>query len=278
MTPAPTITFSKPGILAPPAPATAAPTGDPLARYITKTESQRLFVMIYGGPVTGKTTGARTFPNPTIVDFENNLPAGTERTIPMWNDAFVDGIEPRKHPAGPANRRDCMMRHIVPDLAKHMPAGSTTVIDSLTRIETWYNLQEDFEPKPLGSNGKVDTNTLFRNRLTFFDSLLTKFSASACNIVMIVHSQFERDENREVTRNIRPALMGQIGEKLPGYFPILLQAVTQHPLGKDGKPDVSQPLQYLWRVRSSQFEKARVPKSVDVDFIPQNYNELLKYV
>ena len=249
-----------------------------LDKYLTKTESQRLFVMIYGGPVTGKTTGARTFPNPVVVDFENNLPSGTEQVIPMWNDAFVDKIEARKHPTHPANRRDVLIRHIVPDLTKCMPAGSTVVIDSLTRIETWYNLQEELEPPPLGNNGKPDTNALFRRRLVFFDSLLTRFSGSACNVVMIVHSQFERDENREITRNIRPALMGQIGEKLPGYFPILLQAVRQHPLGKDNKPDTTKPLEYLWRVRSTQFEPARVPKPVAVDFIPQNCNELMKYV
>lgn len=241
------------------------------SEYFQTTNSARIFAMIYGQPVTGKTTGARTFPDPHIIDFEGNLPPGTNKVVPMWDNDFVDKIKPRAHPSYVANRRDALLI-VATNLAKDMPAGSTLIIDSLTRIETWFNIQEEQEPKPISDKTKnTDTNALFRKRLIYFDTLLTMFTTAKCNVVFVVHQQFERDEKREVTQHVRPALMGQIGEKLPGFFPILLQAVRQQ-----AKP--TDPVQFNWRVRSSMFEPARVPKPVAVDFIPQSYTELQKYL
>lgn len=239
--------------------------------YFQTTTTSRVFALIYGQPVTGKTTGARTFPDPHIIDFENNLPPDTHKVAPMWNDDFIDKIKPRSHPAYYANRRDALLI-VSANLAKSMPAGSTLIIDSLTRIESWFDLQEAQEPKPLSEKTKqVDTNALFRTRLTYFSTLLNMFTTAKCNVVFIVHQQFERDENREVTKHVRPALMGQIGEKLPGYFPVLLQAVRQQATPKD-------PVKFNWRIMSSMFEPARVPKPTTVEFIPQSYTELQKYL
>mgnify|MGYP006275728373 CR=1 FL=1 len=241
------------------------------SEYFQTTESARIFAMIYGQPVTGKTTGARTFPDPHIIDFEGNLPPGTAKVVPMWNDAFVDKVKPRAHPAYSANRRDALLI-VAKNLANTMPAGSTLIIDSLTRIETWFNIQEEEEPKPISDKTKnVDTNALFRKRLIYFDTLLTMFTTAKCNVVFVVHQQFERDEKREVTQHVRPALMGQIGEKLPGYFPVLLQAVRR-------QATPTAPVTFDWRVKATMFEPARVPKPVAVDFIPQKYEELAKYL
>jgi hypothetical protein len=235
------------------------------------TENTRVMCMIYGQPVTGKTTGARTFPDPHILDFENNLPKGVGKVIPMWDDSFVDSIKKRVHQSWSANRRDVALM-VAKDLATQMPAGSTLIIDSLTRLETWYNIQENEEPPILSEKTKQqDTNAHYRKRLIYFDTFLTMFTTAKCNVVMIVHQQFERDEKREVTQHVRPALMGQIGEKLPGYFPVLLQAVR-----RQAKP--TDPVTFDWRVKSSMFEPARIPKPIAQDFIPQSYTELAKYL
>ena len=55
-----------------------------LAKYLTTTGPQKIFALIYGPPVSGKTTGARTFPNPIIIDIDHNLPEGVQNvmTIP----------------------------------------------------------------------------------------------------------------------------------------------------------------------------------------------------
>ena len=249
-----------------------------IQEYCTTTETQRLFVLIYGHPVTGKSTGARTFPDPYIIDLENNLPGNTKNVVPLWNDAFVDKYKARKHKDFPADRRMLLVETLIPQFARTLTGQQTLIIDSLTRLETWYNMQEDKEPKPLGRDNKVDSNALWRNRLNYFQGLLTALSGSACNVVFTSHLQFERDEKREVTSFVRPALMGQIGEQLPGFFPICLQAVRDHIDLASGKLDPKAPLTYAWRIKASLTAPARVPKATDREFIKQDYNELMKYV
>jgi len=238
-----------------------------LADYTSTTTAQRAFALIYGPPCTGKSTGARTFPGPIHIDFDNNLPAGTPNVIPMWDDAFVDKILPRTNPAYPANRRDALLR-VIADISKEVTSQNTLIIDSLTRVETWYNAQEEIEPKPRSAKtGEVDGHALFRKRLIYFDTLLTTFTGCAANVVFIVHQQQDRNEKGDVVAQIRPSLMGQVGEKLPGFFPILLQAVRQ-------TDPATKAVSYAWRVRPGPFEPARVPKPVTVDFIPQQYSKL----
>ena len=82
---------------------------DPIVdKYLTTTVTRKSMALIYGPPITGKTTGARTFPNPYIVDFDNNLPPGTPNVIPMWDETFVDKVKPRIAKEVP-NRRDVLL-------------------------------------------------------------------------------------------------------------------------------------------------------------------------
>ena len=244
-----------------------------LAKYLTTSGQLRAFVLLYGPPVSGKTTGALTFPNPVIIDVDHNLPAGLPNVIPLWDDKFVDGIKPRVNPAV-ANRRDALLI-ILSDLAKSLPAECTIVVDSLTRVETWFNTQESLEPKPRSAKtGAEDGFEMFRKRLTYFEVLFTMFTNCAANVVMIVHQQQDRDEKGAVTGQIKPALQGQIGEKMPGYFPIVLQAMRKSTAAV-GQP---QNVEFLWRIKPGLHEPARVPKPTAVDFIKQDYKELVKYL
>lgn len=241
-------------------------------KYLTTTTNQKASVLIYGDAISGKTTGSRTFPNPYIVDFDNNMPAGVERVIPMWDDAFVDKIAPRRVPKV-ANRKDALLI-VLADLAREIPADATVIIDSLSRVEHWYNIQELYEPKPVSAKtGKEDTMKLFRTRLDYFLTLFTQFTSAKCNVVFIAHAQRARDDDGDLTMQLKPALQGQIGDKLPQFFTSVLQ--TNRRLREGSKTGE---VEFLWRVRPSAFEPARVPKPVAVDFIPQQYSELVKYL
>lgn len=250
-------------------PAPFPPTG--MAKYLHTTTQQKIFAMIYGDPVTGKTTGARTFPNPVVVDFDNNMAAGVANVIPMWDEKFVDKIKGRIVP-GVANRRDALLV-VLADLAREMPEGSTVIIDSLTRIEHWFNIQESNEPKPKGRGGEDDTRQMFRKRLDYFLGLFCMFSAARCHAVFISHIQRSRDEDGDLTQQLKPALMGQIGDKMPGYFPTVLQALRQVDPAKKTEPP-----KYVWRTKPSAFEIARTPKPTPAEFIPQSFAELVKFV
>ena len=224
--------------------------------------------MIYGPPCTGKTTGARTFPNPIIVDFDNNIPPGTPDVIPMWSDAFVDTVVPRRGNKYP-DRIQALVR-ILGDLAAGARANQTIILDSLTRLETWYNLHEEEAPKPITEKGKVDKFELFRWRFAYFTKLLTLFSACPANIVFICHQQQEKDDDGRPVGQLKPHLVGQSADKLPGMFPTLLQAVRR--TDKDGN------VEFVWRVRPGNWEPARTPKPAKQDFIPQDYKTLLNYL
>ena len=246
-----------------------------LAKYMTTSGAQKIFALIYGPPVSGKTTGALTFPSPVIIDIDHNLRPGIPNVIPLWDDAFVDKIKPRINPAFPANRRDALLL-ILADLARSLPADHTIIVDSLTRLETWYNTQESLEPKPRSKKtGEEDGFEMFRKRLTYFEALFTMFTNCAANVVMLVHQQQDRDEKGQVTGQIKPSLQGQIGEKMPGYFPIVMQAVRKT---APGQPGAEPKVEFLWRIRPGIHEPARVPKPASVDFIKQDYHELLKFL
>lgn len=229
-------------------------------------------VLIYGAPVTGKTSGARTFPNPILVDFDNNLPPGTENVIPMWQDAFVDTVKPRINREWPANRRDALML-ILKDLANMVPAGHTIIIDSLTRIESWYNAQEAVEPPPLSKENKPDKFEMFRRRLLYFDTLFTCLVGCAANVVFVCHQQQERDDKGNQIGQLKPALIGQIGDKMPGYFPTVLQSIRRPVAGT-----TTGEVEFVWRIRPGNWEPARTPKPAKQDFIPQDYKTLLNYL
>ena len=155
---------------------------DTLSKYIKVSEkSPKLFVQLYGKPVTGKTTGALTFPNPLVVNFDNNLPAGVKQ-IPMYDDAFVDGIVKRSNPRYPANRRDAL-KAVMIDLCREMPEGSTIIVDSMSRVESAYNMQEDIEPKELTNKGEVDGFKMFRKRLTFYEDLFVLAQAARAHVL-----------------------------------------------------------------------------------------------
>jgi len=241
-----------------------------LEKYCRRTTAAKTMVLIYGPPLTGKTTGSLTFPNWVVVDIDHNLAEGLDRVVPLWDDQFVDGVIPRKiHSV--ANRTQALAI-ILADLVRDMPEDSTIVIDSLTRLESWYNTQEEKEPKPLSKRGEQDGFEMFARRLSYFTTILTICTAARANIVFTVHQQQERNDKGEVTGHIKPSLMGQIGEKLPGYFPVVLQAVRKEDPAKKGE------VQFFWRIRPSIYEPARVPKPVTFDFIPQQYSELKKYL
>jgi len=238
---------------------------DTLSKYIKVSEkSPKLFVQLYGKPVTGKTTGALTFPNPLVVNFDNNLPAGVKQ-IPMYDDAFVDGIVKRSNPRYPANRRDAL-KAVMIDLCREMPEGSTIIVDSMSRVESAYNMQEDIEPKELTNKGEVDGFKMFRKRLTFYEDLFVLAQAARAHVVFIFHQQQERDEKGDLTKQIKPGLLGQMADKSTAFFSTVLQAG----IGPKGE--------YLWRVRPTQYEPARVitTKPLTVDFIPQNFAALVE--
>lgn len=244
----------------------------PLPSYLTTTTARKTMALIYGPPITGKTTGARTFPNPHIIDFDNNLPPGTPNVVEMWNDEVVDKIKSRKV-KDVANRMDALLV-VASDLGHALPENSTIIIDSLTRVESWVNIQEKYEPQPRSNKtGEIDGHAVWRARLNYFDTLFTTLVGCAANVIFISHQQQDRNEKGEIVGQIRPALMGQIGEKLPGYFQTVMQACRQ----KNPDTKILEPI-YTWRLRPSVFETARVPKAPCPEFILQQYSELVKYL
>lgn len=252
------------------APSASTDSTSALDKYFRTTQQRKIMALIYGPPITGKTTGARTFPDPVIVDFDNNLPPDVANVVPMWDPKFIESLGYKSKCVKDVpypNRRGALIK-VLADLMATRPAGSTIIIDSLTRIESWYNLQEDNEAQPISAKtGNVDSQALWRTRLAWFDGLFNMCVASPQHIIFIAHQQQERDDKGNVVSQIRPALMGQIGEKLPGLFPYCMQAVRRKAGDK---------LEYVWRIKPGNWEPARVPKQDGPEFIPQTFSELLK--
>lgn len=222
-------------------------------------------ILLYGSPATGKTTAALTWPNPLVLNFDNNLRSGVAE-IPFWSAEFIDSIAKRTHPAHPPNRRDAL-RHIL--RSGKFDASQTVIVDSLTRVQSAYDMQENAEPPPLTKSGQIDTLKLFRLRLAFFDEMLSLLGALPCTVICIAHQQFERDDDGNQSARVKPMLGGQAGDRLPAFFSMVLQTVVQQ------QEKTKEPM-FMFRVRPSAYAPARVSinKPITTDFIPANYKAL----
>lgn len=255
---------------------------------IPLTDTDQLFrIGIAGAPKTGKTWSALTFPNPVVLNFDNNLRGFQEvypdkkiMQVPFWSNEFytkVLGI-PLVRNITP-NARDGIRRWLEKEGSKLTPAD-TLILDSWTMYITKFDAQYDAEPL-MTFKGEVDTFAFYRHKKNYSEQLLDKLKGLNCNVIVLFHEQQDRDDKGNPNGKLKPAMEGQFADKLAGFFTDWFRQVIQveEVTAADGKTKKKVP-RYMWQIRSDSLMNCgtslRKLDRSEIGFIPAVYESLVK--
>lgn len=243
----------------------------------------------------GKTWSALTFPNPIVLDFDNNLQAHVNRKdlkrVPFCEDEFVDGIVPRSMTGGQKtkrpNRRDALLKWLAAEGPK-ITDQQTLILDSWSRVQDGFDIQEDAVPTR-NAQGQVDSFAFWKHKIDFSRDVCELLGTLKCNVVVTFHEQFITDDQGKVLFNkIQPLMQGKFVNKLASYFSDwfrclffpkgtdLTKEQSLHTVLKEmGLPMVLPNDLGLWQTKSDLVAdcKSRIPNCPQ--FIPAHYGCLI---
>lgn len=201
------------------------------ARSMSDEEKPIFKIALQSAGGRGKTFSALSFPNPIVLNFDNNLQAFTGRAdiykVPFNEDKFVDTIVKRgdlrdlSHIIVDAsfrpNRRDALLLW----LNKHGPSftsDQTIILDSWSKAQDGFDQQEDMEPH-YTQQLKKDDFMFWRNKLIWSRDLCDLLTSLPCNTVVTFHEQNLTDESGKViSSKMVPLMQGKFVNKLSLYF------------------------------------------------------------
>jgi hypothetical protein len=243
-------------------------------------QQPQIRLLLQGWPGTGKTHAALTFPNPYVLDFDNNLQAYYGKDIPnypIWNSEFVTktlSFPPTKPGAQP-NRRDAALKFLREEATKFTP-DQTLIVDSWSRLQAAIDAQNEMEPK-ITKEGKIDDFHFWKQKLDYSREFMQLLCSVKCHVIVTVHEIAERDpKSGALLDKVRPLQQGKFLAELASYFTYVFRAVTEEQKDTTGKVVKTN---YLWQVATdNQFEAIARPSFPDGTYrIPASYDELVKY-
>ena len=204
-------------------------------------------VGIQGRPKTGKTWSALTFPNPFILDIDNNIPHNhpgfsTVKTAPFWNDEWIKTNIPRAS----GIKHNALIQWLKVEGPKFTPE-QTIILDSATFLGNYFDAY--FQNNPVySSKGVEDKYAPWRFKVKYFTDLHEIIKGLFCNFVCIIHETYEYDEEGTVI-GIKPMLTGQFGDQMAGHYCEWFRQVVEEDKNT-GK------LSFMWEVKSKKLSCA----------------------
>lgn len=193
---------------------------------IRKTIKRHIRGLIIGPPKTGKTTFCLSWPEPIVINFDNNSPPGVDE-IPMWNPEFLDTLAKRRSTY--PNVRDATLK--VMRQLDTLRQGGTLILDSIGLMEASYTAQQETDPKPMvmqkDKSMIPNTQAMYGDRKVWYETILCALPRYNGNVFALVHQAQEYDDNGMQTGMIYPAISGQMKSKLAGFFNNCWQTVIR---------------------------------------------------
>lgn len=244
---------------------------------------------IQGYPKTGKTWSALTFPNPIVLNLDNNIPknhpkvlSGEVKQVPLYDKDFVKeklSVLP-KHPEQPFPLHTAVEKWLR-TVGMKLDPDQTLVIDSMTRIGDRFDLHWDLNPALSVKTAKVDSFEAWHKKLVYFTELHAMIEALRCNVITIIHEQETYDDDGKIN-GLKPALTGSFGVRLAGHYPEWFrQSVVSK---KDDKgnvikdPETGKPYpRYIWEIQTDKVTKCggNLVSKIKESFIDANYDSLV---
>tara|TARA_R110000803_G_C11989475_1_gene321910 strand:+ start:13391 stop:14188 length:798 start_codon:yes stop_codon:yes gene_type:complete len=244
-------------------------------------DDKTIKLALVGPPGSGKTYSAlTTFPNPILVDLDNNLPTELQdkgyNTIKLWDEDW------RKAKFGAKGAR--VLSSLIEFMTKEgrfFTEEQTLIFDSVSAIND--HLEADVESDtPRQPEG--DRNFRYwKAHQMWLSMFLQAVRALSCNVVVICHEDELRDPNTNMIKARRIQLPGKkTSPRLPSFFnnvfrqvrialPVKKQPIIPAP--KTGAKESEQyNIAYLWLIKPyDNFDIARTTIVTDKKMVMATY-------
>lgn len=226
----------------------------------------RLLLQGFGG--TGKTSAALTFPNPVVLDIDNNLGGHRHRAdvtvIPFWDESWA--TEYKKQYKIPALQKHELIFHWIKNEGKKLTEDQTLVGDSWTNLQNWFDTVVGAQ-KFYTAKGGEDGFQFWKLKKAFSLQVCEELKTLRCNQVWNCHETVERDDEGKITGKVKPLMQGAFSDELSTHFTDYYRQLV--------KENDKKEIQYLWQVRGDNKCNCKCTsiklKPTDITF-PANYS------
>src|SRR5512139_265866 len=213
----------------------------------TPTEHITFRVGIQGRPKTGKTWSALTFPNPFILDIDNNIPRNhpafkNVRTAPFCNVEWIRTNFPKANGVKHIAIAQWLMAE-----GNKFGVDQTLILDSVTFLGNYFDAYYQEHPIYSGK-GVEDKFAPWRYKVKYFTDLHDLIRGLTCNFIAIIHETNEYDDEGTVI-GIKPLLTGQFGDQIAGHYCEWFRQIVE-------EDKISGKLSFLWEVKSKKLSCA----------------------
>ena len=240
-------------------------------------------IAIQGGPGSGKTWAALTFPNLIVCNLDNKLGAHPHRTdvqvLHFHNEDWTNKIlapiicQLKTSTFGTKENfraHDAIILWLQTEGAKLDPSH-TVVIDSDSLFED--SIHVYYESNPIASKEGKDSGFKIWNKkkelwILFFKALRNL----PCTSVTLFHEAYPMDADGKVLGKLLPVLQGSMKESVSKNFTEWFRQTAE-------QDKITKQMQYLWQVKPdgdcgcfSSYPKLTASKEVKV---PANYSSLV---
>ena len=207
---------------------------------------------LQGPPASGKTTSALTFPNPVVADLDNGLTkySGSDIiSIPFYDYDWICNYDSKYKPFKPGaqpNRRDAFLRFLREDALK-LTNEQTLIIDSWTSLQTFFDQQQELEPK-ITKTGQIDDYDFWARKIEYSEKVMVYLCSLKCHVIVTFHESSVRDlKSGFLLEKVAPLMSGKFLAQIKKWFTDFFRMVNEEEKDKTGKVTKCN---YFWQIMS----------------------------
>lgn len=224
----------------------------PSAKKISELDATQIRLGLIGNSGTGKTYSALTFPNPVVIDIDNNLLAHKKRedvlVLPFHNSDWIYSWWKYNKNELKFPIRDAVIKWIKEEGPK-LSNEQTLFIDSWTTLQDAFDAQADPSIEPVYSkDGSINDYAFWDKKVDFSREVLSLLKTLKCHCVVSFHKQTVSGISKLLQKE-EPAMQGKFVKKIGLYFTDFFQTEVIPKMASDGKTIAD--FDYMWRTRST---------------------------
>jgi len=232
-------------------------------------------VLILGDPGEGKTTSALSFPNPLVIDFDNQLAKFREshefNSLPFHDVEWVEANFKTR------NRPQALLTFLKTD-GKKLATEQTVILDSLSilndHVQKWL-----WDSCPMSKQDKTEKDgfAYWDSILDYYVELHNALIVMPCNIAVCAHLKPVYHKTNSMITGYKPVVEGSFSQRIGSYYTDVVRCCVKAKLGPEVKDNRTMNVQYLWQIHSDEYVQCKSSrKDKSLMYVEANYKELLK--